>query len=128
MNKKSLMKISATGIMFILSSTFILFLLLPFISNASELKGKYSLGEEIRINLEEYNNYTLKIITPTNTFLKIGNEKNILFRPAETGNYSVIIISQDKSESFNFEVVKNEGGNSIEKNESRNNNNNNNNN
>ena len=81
MNKKSLIKISTVGVIFLISLALFFLLLMPIISNAFQLKEKYNLGENVIINLEDYNNYSLKIITPSNTFLKSGNEKSILFKP-----------------------------------------------
>ena len=67
----------------------------------------YVLGEDLKIDLSNYDNYLLKIITPDKTFLKEGSSPDILlFNLDKEGKYEVDLISGDAVKKYFFEVFK----------------------
>ena len=71
MNKKSMAKIGAASLIIIVFFLLIFFIVIPKITGTGILeKNKYFLGEKVRIDLSSYENYKIKIITPSNTYIR----------------------------------------------------------
>jgi hypothetical protein len=72
----------------------------------------YNLGDELRIDLRNEENYSVKIATPSKTLLREGRGGVFLYSLEEIGVYSISFKFQDRKESYSFEVVDDK--NSIE--------------
>ena len=105
MNKKGLIKIGISAVLTI----FMIFLLsisfLSYQSTAIIQSNSYILGEKVKINLLYIENYTIKIITPSTTYIKEGSKDVFLFKPEETGLYKINIVYNDKEENFELKVL-----------------------
>ncbi|NCN86665.1 DNRLRE domain-containing protein [archaeon] len=64
----------------------------------------YVLGDEVKINLKDYINYTLKIITPESTLIKEGSEDIFLFPLNYVGTYNFNVKSLLKEDKKTIEV------------------------
>jgi hypothetical protein len=116
-NKKSMIKIGVVSFVVIL---LIVILLLVNLSSAVIEKEKYVLGEKVKIDLRNYENYELKIITPSETIIKKGSDETVIFEPHEIGRYKIEIvrgiqgieaerklsIHSRQTEEYYFEVVE----------------------
>jgi len=93
------------GIVGVVTTVVLIFLLisLPVSSSPVIEKETYGLGEKIRVDLNK--DYRLKITTPSNTYIKKGNEK-FIFKPKEIGNYELIVYTEEDRSSYGFDVVK----------------------
>lgn len=106
MEKRGLLKQITAGIF--LSVCFSLFFVLP--ASSLEVNQEYILGSSVKLDLSKYENYVLKIETPSSTFIKQGNKDNFLFTPEETGEHALILESGGKTSVYSF-LVKEEGQN-----------------
>jgi len=108
MNKKSMMKLGGV-FLFLLIAVIVLF----FISSSSAILQKkvYELGEKVKIDLQ--GSYRLKIKTPSTSFIREG-KGSITFTPEEIGKYKIILEQEGNIESYEFEVVD-ENGKEVEK-------------
>ena len=100
-NKKSMVKISVVSLIIIV---FIISLFFVSTSMAVILKEKYYLGEKVKIDLRNKDNYQIKIFSPSKVFSKQGGKDIFIFSPEETGRYRIELKS-DKAENYEFEVV-----------------------
>jgi hypothetical protein len=75
----------------------------------------YFLGEKIKINLENDEEYTLKIQTPLKSYIRKGEGSNIIFQPKEIGNYNVLVKNYNYEKNYNFEVISISEQSQIEK-------------
>ena len=109
MNKKAriILKTSAV-IMFLLIFIILILSILPVTAILD--KQHYELGEKVKIDLREIENYTLKINTPSTSYLKKGNNDVLLFQPEEIGHYSLTLNYNYKQERFEFEVIEKKEG------------------
>jgi hypothetical protein len=113
MDKRAIIKISVMGI--IITMTLMAIFL---ISNSSAItKSQYLLGEKVKIDLEEYKDYKLKITTPYTVIIKKGSGGVFIFKPEEAGSYKVEIKDESKTELFEFEVTKEKENTQTEKTE-----------
>src|SRR3990167_3778970 len=98
MNKRGLIKIGMVGIFLLMTSLMIIVIFLTTQSIAVILKDSYMLGEKVKINLEDVENYKLKIITPSTSYIIEGSKEIFTFNPEEAGIYTVVLQTIDKKE------------------------------
>jgi len=80
--------------------------LIPLFVSALDVKESYLLGEDLRIDLSDYLNYTLRIETPSSVFLKEGSEDVFRFELSEVGKYSFQVESVSGNKKVSFNVVE----------------------
>jgi cellulose synthase/poly-beta-1,6-N-acetylglucosamine synthase-like glycosyltransferase len=102
MNKKSMYKIKVASILFLVALTFLFFILFS-LSSAVTDKSNYVLEEKVKIFLPSENEHNIKIITPSQTYLK-KTSSDLIFMPEEAGEYNIIISSEKGSENHKFNV------------------------
>ncbi len=72
-------------------------LLVPLLS-AQLLEGDtYILGESIRIDARDYSDFSLTIVTPSQTYKLKGSQEMIPFKPEEPGDYSITLQTESES-------------------------------
>ena len=69
-------------------------------------KESYALGESVKIDLSKVENYTLKIITPSTSYLLSGSKEVFVFKPQEPGKYALNLQYSRKQEFYEFEVMQ----------------------
>jgi hypothetical protein len=69
----------------------------------------YVVGQDLKVDLSNFENYVLKISTPSNTFLREGSRDVFLFPLDEVGNYRLGIDTEDLYETYSFKVYESEG-------------------
>ena len=105
-DKRGVVKAGVIGI-FVLIAVFSLSLIFSSIfSSAVISRSEYKLGESVKIDLSGKENYRIKIITPSSSFVQMENEKSVVFKPEEIGNYSLILQNEGRTETYEFEVVE----------------------
>ncbi|MGY4884300.1 MAG: DUF2341 domain-containing protein [Nanobdellota archaeon] len=100
MNKKGVIKLSV-GIILLLA--FLILIFSSFFSSASETDS-FSLGDEVKIDLSQYESCSLKIKTPSNNIIQDVCQDKFSLKFEEPGEYVVIIKSLDSSERLEFQV------------------------
>ncbi len=107
MNKRGLIKASVLSILIL----FLIILSISILSTTPSLaiipSNSYILGEKVKINLEGIENYKLKIITPSTTYIKEGSKDIFIFKPEESGLYKIILQYEGKNQIYDFEVISN---------------------
>ncbi len=107
MNKRGLIK---TGVFTFFIALVISVLIISFSTkNASAIieKNTYFLGDKVKINLQDFQNYTIKINTPSTSFIKKGSNDFFTFNPEEIGEYNLILSYGEITKEFYFEVLAN---------------------
>jgi hypothetical protein len=115
MGDKNILKIRSINLLVI--SIIVFFVLLSIFCLALENNNSksYFLGEKIKINLENDEEYTLKIQTPLKSYIRKGEGSNIIFQPKEIGNYNVLVKNYNYEKNYNFEVISISEQSQIEK-------------
>jgi uncharacterized protein YkuJ len=103
MNKRGIIKIGA-GIFLLLLLLILIFSL--FFSSAST-GDSYALGEEVKIDLSNYEMCSLKIKTPSTTIVQDNCEEKLSLKFEEVGEYIINIKSEYSSERLEFQVYSN---------------------
>ncbi len=110
MDKRGIIKLGIFGAV-LLIVVFIIFLIFSSIFSSAELvKERYVLGEKVKIDLQGVVNYKVKIVTPSQTFIKQGSNDVVAFKANETGKHKIVLSYNGKTEEYSFEVVGNAVG------------------
>ena len=104
MNKRGIVK---TGIGFLILLILTLVILLIYSSSAIIQQETYLLGEKVKIDLRGIENYTIKIITPSNTYIKEGSNDVFIFKPEEAGDYRINLFHKGRNDFYEFKVFDN---------------------
>ena len=100
--KKGLIKFSAAiTIIFLL-----LVLIIIFTDNSFAVtpESSYDLGDKIKFDFREKQDYSLKIVAPSNTFIKRGDRDVFVYKPEEIGEYALILEYENKTEHYKFVI------------------------
>ena len=93
--------ISLLGILIVLVGVLVMS---SIFSSAIISKQEYKLGEKIRLNLENYGDYRIKIITPSTSFIRVGTNDVFVFEPEETGDYTLELWRGGGKQEYYFKV------------------------
>ncbi|RMD67600.1 hypothetical protein D6817_01130, partial [Candidatus Pacearchaeota archaeon] len=106
MDKKGVIKASIGIGLFLALVALIITSQLSRGSLSNNLKETYVLGEKIKLDLRDYENYSIKITTPSTSYISTGRGNLFVFSPHEAGHYRLEVVSGSQSEIFEFEVVE----------------------
>ncbi|MFH1290479.1 MAG: Ig-like domain-containing protein, partial [Nanoarchaeota archaeon] len=97
-----------TGVIGVFLAAAVIFVFYSVSSSAVLEREVYVLGENVKIDLTDFDNFRVKIRTPSSSYAMRGKDEVILFKPEEVGSYSVRVQSGGEEESYSFEVVSSE--------------------
>jgi hypothetical protein len=105
MNKRGLIKMGVTGIL--VTAVFVLsfMVLSSFNSSAVLVKDTYALDEPVRIDLGGFFDYTVKITTPSTSFVRRGSNDVFIFKPENPGTHEILVDVQGEVKSYKFNVI-----------------------
>ena len=105
MTKKGTIKI---GLFSLAIMSFLFILNIIFISEksfATTSENIYELGERVKLDLTAFQDYKLKIITPSEPLIYRGNQNVFIFKPLEIGDHSILVESLSGDYSYSFKVI-----------------------
>ncbi|MGV8152580.1 MAG: hypothetical protein ACP5OG_05855 [Candidatus Nanoarchaeia archaeon] len=105
MNKKSMQKAGAALLVSLIIGIILFIILVPSFSSLLIEKQTYVLGEKIRLNLNSYGDYKLRIVTPSTSYLKQGVNGAVSLNLNELGDYYIQLQSKKGVEEYYFRVV-----------------------
>jgi len=105
MNRRGLIKAGVFGILVLLAIGITILTTISITSTAIIEQDTYVLGENIKINLDDISEYTLKIKTPSTSVIKEGSDETFLYSPQETGRYSLVLDYGGIREIYSFDVI-----------------------
>jgi hypothetical protein len=102
MNRKGFIKIGL-----VLLSLFLFILVFFFISNSTAVidKESYLLGEKVKIDLKGIENYRVKVVTPSKSYVLEGSDDSFSFEPEEIGSYRIELQFNGEERVYSFEVI-----------------------
>ena len=100
MNKRGLIKSGVITLFSILVLTFIIISLSVKSTSAIIEKNTYILGEKVKINIEDYYNTKILIITPSEIYSLDSRSEIIIFKPEEPGLYRIQVEENAKVKTF----------------------------
>jgi len=116
MNKKCMFKVGAIRVTTLLS---VILLLLLIILTSANSESVYSLGDNIRIDLSNSSESSIKIKSPSGTIVQKSSEPYLIYKPEEIGDYVIQINSKGNSQKIRFSVtgkeLKENKNNNLEK-------------
>jgi len=75
-------------------------------SHAFVSEEAHILGNNVRINLEGIEDFKLKVITPSSSYIIEGSDETIVFKPEEPGFYELVLYQDERvEESYQFKVL-----------------------
>jgi hypothetical protein len=87
---------------------FLVFTLVFSFTLVSSGKEFYLLGQDLRLDLSEMDDYVLRVATPSKAFLKEGSRDVFLYNLDEVGRYSIRIDAVGYEEDYSFFVYESE--------------------
>ncbi|MBR9705066.1 hypothetical protein GOV12_06655 [Candidatus Pacearchaeota archaeon] len=108
LSKKAMSKLGASTVSVLIMGLIVLFLFIPVITTSEVVEGsEYYFGEKVKIDLSGFNDYKLKIYSPSDTFIKEGDDESLIFVPQEVGKYNVEINSEGMIYEYEFIILDN---------------------
>ena len=73
------------------------------------LKKEYIVGDIIKLDLNDFEEYVVKIVSPDGSYVQKSDERFFIFEVSVVGNYIIDVASSDKRKVFEFVVTENKG-------------------